>query len=123
LLADSRRALVSESFLLRAKDLARASYLPTHTIRGGEFVYFWATRGDTIAEIREVVGMAYPVPVSFAVLSALPVAAAEALAGRELDEGILSTIAIGAECVIVGAYDGESVLIWLRKSTSCLVPE
>lgn len=114
---DRRRALICESYLLRAKDLAQASYLPIHTAVCGEFVYHWVTHGDAHEDILTVVRLAYSRPLGFAVLSALPVTPAEMLARSELDANILSTIATTAECVLVGAYDGESVLIWLRKGS------
>jgi hypothetical protein len=123
LASDRRRALVCESYLLRAKDLTRASQLPRRTVAGGDYVYHWATHGDAPEEVRAVVRMAYPVPVGFAVISALPVSPAQMLGCSELDRRILSAIAAAIECVLVGAYDGESVLIWLRKATFLSIPE
>lgn len=122
LASDRRRAVVCESHLLRAKDLTRASQLPRHTVACGEFVYHWAAHGDTPEDVRAVVRMAYPVPVGFAVICALPVIPVHMLGSNEFDRRILSAIAATTECVLAGAYDGESVLIWLRKATLLSMP-
>jgi hypothetical protein len=105
---------VCESYLLRSRDLARASRLPSRTLACGEFVYHFATAHDPPEAVTHVVGMAYPRPLGFAVLSLLaaPMSPEEP---RAMTSDALDAIAAGVQSVFVGAYDGESVVIWTKR--------
>jgi hypothetical protein len=112
--SDSHRAIVCESYLLRAGDLDRASLLPRRTVACGDFVYHWAEHGDSEQDVAAVVRMAYPVPLGFGVICTLPVEPAQLLGAATINPSSLSTIARSTDCIILGAYDGESVLVWMR---------
>jgi hypothetical protein len=112
---DARRAIVCESYLLRAADLERAARLPRRTVASGDFVYHWAAHVDSEDDVASVVRMAYPVPLGFAVICTFPVDPIELLGGATIDPSVLATIARSTDCVLLGAYDGESVLVWTRR--------
>jgi hypothetical protein len=109
----SRRVFVCESYLLRASEISRAKNLPRQTVAGGNFVYHWSATGDRPEDVAGVVRMAYPVPVGFSVICSLPTEAAEILEDQISSAG-LALLASHVDCIIVGAYDGESVLVWGR---------
>lgn len=110
-------ALVSESYLLRASDLGAAFPLPGATYSDSSFVYHVATPADSTEVILDVIRTIYAVPLGVGVILSgrLPPAAPEGVA--EIPQ--VSSLAPSAQIVLVGAYDGESVLVWIRQECRC----
>ncbi len=109
---------ICESFLLRAGDLGGPTSLPTRTLRCNDFVYHVALSGDSEAQVADVVRTSYVVPGGFAVLSSLLPTGASELRAELLSSEALDSIAQHAEGVVLGAYDGESVLVWMRRGST-----
>lgn len=108
------RAFVSESWLLRKHTLPGAlDVVHARTSTCDEFVYHWAVGGDSSDNVLSAVSAAYPVPLGYAVLSVVPDATA-LLGGGALGAASILSIARATEAIFVGAYDGESLLVWLR---------
>lgn len=105
-------ALISESYLLRVSDIGTAFPLPGRTYSYSSFLYHVATAEDSTKVILDVVRTIYAVPLGVgAILSrGLPPVRTEGL--TEISE--MSILASTARIVIVGAYDGESVLVWIH---------
>lgn len=117
--ADVRACFVCESYLLRARDLSRAAVFAPGARTCEEFVYHWAMPGDSPEVVAQVVGAAYPRPLGFAVLSILPPAASTQ--GLVMGPGVLEALAAGTQSAFIGAYDGESVVVWTRRSAALRV--
>jgi hypothetical protein len=115
LAGDAAHVLVCESWVLRAPDVGHPALLPRRTVTSGEFVYHWATRGDD-ENVANVVNAIYPVPLGVGVIAKLPVPPAQLLGGATISPADLSLVARNTHCILLGAYDGESVLVWMSKT-------
>lgn len=112
---DNHRAILTESFLLRAGDLVRTSGLPRHTVTCGEFVYHWASDDQPMTEVAAVVSSIYPVPLGLGIICTTDPEDVLAKVTLSLDD--LSKCVERVDCVLVGAYDGESVVMWVRAGS------
>jgi hypothetical protein len=121
--ASARRAFVCESYLLRARSLGRASLLPQRTIPSAEFVYHLAVHGDPPEDIADTVRMVYPVPLGFGTVCSPSIDLSTFGRDQPFDAQSLLAIAKSTEGILVGAYDGESVVIWLSKTSSLVVAD
>ncbi len=119
--ADLSRLFVCESYLLRAKDLARVSNLPRRTIVAWDFAYHCAVGNDPTEEIAAAVEAVYPVPLGFALISSPAAEPLALVAGTSFTQDELTMIASTVATIIVGAYDGESVLLWQKRPTRQLI--
>ena len=119
--ADVRACFVCESYLFEAPGLSRAARCSRPArARAREFVYHWAMPGDSPEVVAQVVGAAYPRPLGFSsVLSILPPAASTQ--GLVMGPGVLEALAAGTQSAFIGAYDGESVVVWTRRSAALRV--
>ena len=110
-------ALLSESFLWRRSDVEywvkeNAPHSGDDLVHG-EFVYRFATPEDPSDRIDACLDYVYPVPSGCAALWRLRAdLRATIRTGNVLNDETLNWIKEGLVAILLGAYDGESVLVW-----------
>lgn len=104
-------SLISESYLMRKADLALNLELPGHTRYAGEFVYNYVTGSDSLESLEGIVQEIYRVPMGLG-----------ALVGLRIFPGVgefnLDEIPPRVQAILVGAYDGESIVAWVPHDSS-----
>ena len=117
---DSARALIAESYILR-RNLVENFANPTTSgaLLSGDFAYRLVTSADPVEKVHDALNYVYPVPPGCAVLWRVGEEARNSLyEGRELRTDVLEMAATSVEAILLGAYDGESVLVWTPKANS-----
>jgi hypothetical protein len=110
---------LSESFLLRTADLERLGPSPARVLSSGDHVYLGVGHRDRRDAIAAAVNMTYEVPLGVGVLARLKSGRLLGLGDREaLSASELASIVESLVVLMVGAYDGESVLLWVPSSAS-----
>lgn len=111
--------LLSESFLLRATDLPRIQPGAARMLACGDFVYLAADRLDSREALTTVVRTAYEVPLGLGVLTRIGSDSPSWLHDRKtLGDSELGAIFASLVLLMLGAYDGESVLLWTPPGVS-----
>jgi hypothetical protein len=118
---DLARVFVCESFLLRSSDFRSSDQVPRGTFLCGKFVYHIATHVESDESISDAVHMVYPVPLGLGLVGVLSGNHPNWLEGERVDLDILLNIARNVEAILLGVYDGESVLIWTRDESPIVV--
>jgi hypothetical protein len=130
LVKESRFRLVCESYNLRAADIPDAarkvsrsvSYLTERVATYEDFVYMFALGIDSREEIASVVNVAYEIPVGLGVLFEAPLDWNDGPPGRVSSLSSLEGIVAGVQMILLSAYDGESVVVWISDESRCDVP-
>lgn len=107
--SSSNGILLCESFLLRPADLLIVHDLPTSTFAHGDAVFSTATIESSDGEARGVAQWLFLAPYGLGLLAELP-------DGTSTSEGLVERAARHVDAVLLGAYDGEGVLIWARRA-------
>jgi hypothetical protein len=107
---DHTLLFVAESYLLRPSDLQLVPNASTTTVASNEFVYYLAWGAP---QTKEALSLVYERPLGVSVIAKLGCDAAEWVAGRHhLEDSDLEHLADCTIAVLVGGYDGESILLW-----------
>ena len=102
---------LTESFLLRRADLLIAQGLPASTFSHCDAVFFAATAESSEEETRSAAQSLFQSPFGLGVLTTPP-------SLGNLGEDLVVAAARHVDAVLLGAYDGEGLLIWTRQSLS-----
>ncbi len=114
--AGNLNACVFEDWSVKAGD-PNLSSSKSHILTFHGEVYYVLFGGDVEdSRIETTVAEARRLPVSFGVMTSVPDEASNVNMKAGLDCDLLRSLAERTERIVVGAYDGESYLIWYRLS-------